>query len=245
MFTCYFDDSGGSDHGFTTVCGWVSTLESWRQYAQQWSILLAMYRLKYFTMKECAQRTGQFAGWPENQRQAFLRSACQIINLNARFGFASIVSHAEYQEVNKTYTLKEYTTNEYVLAGISTARQAYDWAAVNHPGVPIEFVFDQGTKGHGALSDLMKKELKCIPIFRSGREQDGLRPVTQLQAADFLAYEVRKVRKDDPNEILPIEQFRKTVRMLVSVENDWGQFTENDLIQLCERHPRIERRAIK
>ena len=108
----------------------------------------------------------------------------------------------------------------------------------------MECIFHQGTKGHELLSDLILEELRFTPIFRSASEQEGPRPVVPLQVADFLAYEVRKVRKDDPNETRPIEKHRMSARMLISVDNDWGQFTEQDLITMCEKHPRIEKRTI-
>ena len=244
LLTCYFDDAGGADHGYTVVAGWIASVEQWERFTEDWQELLTEYGLESFTMKECAQWQGPFRCWCEDQRRSFLRRACQILKTHVQYGFASIVQHAEYRAVNKLYTLKEYTKSEYALAGISTVRAAYDWAARNHPGTPMECIFHQGTKGHELLSDLILEELRFTPIFRSASEQEGPRPVVPLQVADFLAYEVRKVRKDDPNETRPIEKHRMSARMLISVDNDWGQFTEQDLITMCEKHPRIEKRTI-
>jgi hypothetical protein len=242
LLTCYFDDAGGADHGYTVVAGWIASIDQWEGFTEEWETLLSEYGLEYFTMKECAQWQGPFRCWCEDRRRSFILRACQILKTYVQYGIASIVPHREYREVNRSYTLKEYTKSEYALAGITAVRAACDWAAINHPRVPLECIFHQGTKGHGLLSSLMMEELKFMPIFRSAYEQEGPRPVIPLQVADFLAYEVRKVRKDDPDETRPIEKHRKSVRMLISVPNDWGQYNEQDLIQLCERHSRISHR---
>jgi hypothetical protein len=244
LLTCYFDDAGGEDHGFTSVSGWVASVEQWREFGQMWSDMLKVYRIPYFTMKHCAHWKGPFAEWKKEPkiRDQFLRAASQIIKSNVLQGFASIVTHESYRKVNESFTLKEYTKSEYALAGLTCARHAHDWALKNHLGEPIEFVFHDGTPGQQGLSDLIATELRCRPIFRWDKEQDGLNPVIQLQAADFLAYEVRKIRKDDPDEIRPIEKHRKSVRSLVSVPSDWTHYTEADLIETCNRHPLIEQR---
>jgi len=242
MLTCYFDDAGGADHGYTLVAGWIASLEQWEAFTESWEELLAEYGIECFTMKKLAQWRGPFQCWCEDQRKAFIRRAAQIIKANIQFGFASIVPLALYRRVNETYTLKEYTHSEYALAGISAVRDAHDWMRKNQPGTPMEFIFDQGTPGSGGLTELMLDELRYAPIFKSGCTQEGHRPVIPLQVADFLAYEVRKVCKDDPNEEWPIEKYRKSLRMLVSVDSNWGQYTEQNLIALCEQHPRIGKR---
>jgi hypothetical protein len=56
----------------------------------------------------------------------------------------------------------------------------------------------------------------------------------QLQAADFLAYEVRKVEKDDPSETRAVEEHRISLRKLMWVESDWGVYSEDNLSKLCE-----------
>lgn len=242
MLTCYFDDAGGADHGYTLVAGWIASFEQWEGFTADWEDHLSEYGLACFTMKDCAQWKGAFNCWCENQRRTFLRRACQILKTHVQYGFASIVPHSLYRKVNKTFTLKEYTRSEYALAGMTVIGAARDWAAKNHPRVPMEVIFHAGTKGFGGLSELMFEELKYIPIFKSASEQEGHRPVIPLQVADFLAYEVRKVRKDDPHELRPIEKHRMSLRMLISVPNDWGEYSERDLITLCEKHRRIKKR---
>jgi hypothetical protein len=245
MLTCYFDDAGGKDHGFTLCAGWVSTIERWREFEWMWNDLLRVYKIPYFTMKECAQWKGHFAAWKSTPevRDKFIRTAAMIIKQTAMRGFSTIVPHEPYRKVNLEYTLKEFSRSEYAFAGFDCVRQALKWRDFYHPKEPIEFVFHAGTKGRGGLSSLVEEELRYIPIFRASCEKEGENPTIQLQVADFLAYEVRKIRVDDPDEIRPIERQRMSIRFLVSIPNDWSEYYENDLIETCRRHPRIKERT--
>lgn len=245
MLTCYFDDAGGVDHGFTLCAGWLSTVELWREFERMWNDLLKVYKLPYFTMKECAQWNGQFASWrgDTQKRNQFIRTAAQIIKLTALQGYATVVPHVGYKEANEIYTLREFCKSEYAFAGFDVVLKSLHWRDTHRPDDPIEFIFHDGTKGKGVLDALMKQELGYIPIFRFSSEKEGKNPSIQLQVADFLAYEVRKIRVDDPEEKKAIDDYRMSARFLVSVPNDWHEYYAHNLIETCERHPKIHRRG--
>jgi hypothetical protein len=245
MFTCYFDDAGSADCGFTAVAGWVSTLERWRAFAEEWAMMLSAYRVPYLNMKELSHFKGPYESWNSQRhiKDSFQGDACKIIARNLLHGFAAIVPHIAYQRVNREYTLREYTGNQYALAGYDCVRTATRWAMERDPKWAIEFIFDDGTPKRGNLVKLMKSEGFNKPIFRSPVPRNGLRAVMQLQAADFLAYEVRKVKIDDPDETRPIEDHRISLRKLIWMDSDWSEYTETDLIATCEQHPKIARRT--
>lgn len=241
MLTCYFDDAGGADHGFTLCAGWVSTVTRWREFEGWWTTLLKIYELPHFTMKECAQWSGPFAEWKKEpgKRDKFIRTAAMIIKQTALQGFATIIPHDAYCRVNELYTLREFCRTEYAFAGFDCARKSLLWRNQFHPNEPIEFVFHDGTKGKGALEETIKRELRYTPLFRPSCEKQGENPTIQLQVADFLAYEVRKIRIDDPDENRAIEDHRMSLRFLISAQNDWSEYYEHNLIETCKRHPRI------
>lgn len=245
MFTGYFDDAGGADHDYTVVAGWVSTVERWRTFAEQWQAMLSAFNVPWFDMKTLSHFKGIYATWrdkPEVKDQ-FQDFACRAIGGNVLCGFAQIVEHSVFKSVNRIYKLKEYVGNKYALAGVSVALKMRDWIYKQEPPQPFEVVFDDGTAKRGKLVDVMRKEHFAEPIFRSPIPKNRLLPMLQLQAADFLAYEVRKVRKDDPDEMRPIEKHRISLRKLVWPPSDWSTYREEDLLKTCEQHPRIERRT--
>jgi hypothetical protein len=244
MFICYFDEAGGDDCGFTAVAGWVSTLERWREFAEKWNTMLSLFRVKSLDMKTLAHFKGQYVNWDEPVRIQFLTVACRIVAETTMFGVASIVPHSNFEQVDKQYTMSEYIGNPYALAGITCVQKSLHWIVKQEQKWSVEFVFDDGRPKRGRLVNLMKAEGVREPIFRSPVPRDGLRAVTQLQAADFLAYEVRKVHIDDPNETRAIEKHRVSLRKLIWVESDWGLSTQQNIEETCEKHPRIGKRFI-
>jgi hypothetical protein len=246
MFTGYFDDAGGADHGFTAVAGWVATMERWRHFAEQWRLMLAAFRVPWFDMKTLSHFKGVYQSWKETPKMKddFQAAACRIIASNVLCGFACVSEHPVFAKVNEAYRLKEYVGNDYALAGLTCALKLREWIYRQNPPEPFEIVFDDGTAKRGKLRDVMKREHFAEPIFRSPLpRKDGIWPVIQLQAADFLAYEIRKARVTDPDETRTPEEHRITFRKLIWNESDWGTYREEDLIQSCEKHPRIGRRT--
>jgi hypothetical protein len=245
MLTGYFDDAGGADHGYTVVAGWVSTVERWRIFAEQWNQMLSAFQVPWFDMKTLSHFRGAYKAWegkPE-VKDAFQSAACRIIASNVMFQFASIVPRAAFAKVDLLYRLKEHVGNEYALAGLTCALKMRDWSWKLNTPQSFEVIFEDGTAKRGKLTDAMRKENFAEPIFRPSRpKENGPRHVVELQAADFLAYEVRKVEKDDPNETRCIEDHRISLRKLISVESDWSIYTEDNLIESCENHPRIAKR---
>jgi hypothetical protein len=247
MLTAFFDDAGGADHGFTVVGGWVSTADKWDRLDTDWRLLLAHYDLPYFSMKECSQFKGVFEKWKDcyGTRDKFLRDAAEIIQAYVLAGFASIIVHSEFDAINKRYTLKEYVGSPYALAGRICIKAANKWGLANdYEGWRINYVFDKGTPKAGLLQRLLEREGVGDPIFRSPLDVDHEGELTQkgltpLQVADFLAYELRKIKKDDPEELRPISEYRKSIRALAKVPSTWGECKLHDLESLCQSHPKI------
>ncbi len=245
MLTGYFDDAGGVDHGYTVVAGWVSTVERWRVFAEEWEQMLAAFQVPWFDMKTLSHFNGVYAPWKEQPeiKNDFQSAACRVIGGSAAIGFVSIVPHAVFARVNTVYRAKEYFGNEYALAGLTCCVKMRKWARKQESPQPLEIIFDDGTPKRGKLTEAMVKARFAEPIFRSPLPKPDRPPnVVQLQAADFLAYEVRKVQKDDPDETRAIEGHRTSLRKLIWVESDWGIYGERTLAETCENLGVVKRR---
>jgi hypothetical protein len=46
MVTCYFDESGGDDVGWTFVCGWAATVAQWDRFEIDWKLFLAKNKVR-------------------------------------------------------------------------------------------------------------------------------------------------------------------------------------------------------
>jgi hypothetical protein len=239
----YCDAGGGKDHGFIVVAGYLSTFEGWNAFTGDWNRLLATYDVPHFHMKEFAQFRGPFHAprWREEPRRAgFLSNAASIIVKHVLQGFACTVEFDVFERVNQIYRLDDAVGVPYSLAGRTCVAKASLYRGSN---TDATYVFDDGDEGRGELMRVMERDGYPSPIFRPSRERvkDGrlVRGVMPLQAADFAAYELRKIFKDDPEETWPLDRYRKSIRALVNVESDWSKYTERDLITLCENVPRV------
>lgn len=248
-YTFYCDAAGGDDHGFVVVAGYLSTFEKWLSFEKNWNLHLAAYDLPYFHMKEFAQSKGAFAEWDNNEdrRRAFLGRAASIIADHVERSFACIVEFKSFNRINERYCLDDLAGCPYALAAINCVAQT----ANQMQRRDIAYVFEDGDKGKGELMRIMEREGYPSPIFRPSRDIQVkghiVRGLVPLQAADFAAYELRKVFKDDPAETWPLEKYRKSLRVLARIGasnvHDWGRLREKELVFICKskgarlRHP--------
>jgi len=119
LLTCYLDEAGGEDEGFTVVCGWVSTVALWEQFEIDWKLFLASYKVDYFHMKEFAQSKGPFKKWKgkESIRRAFMRDATSIVRGRVQYGILCYVHHRIFEMADTRYMLTETLASPYAIAG--------------------------------------------------------------------------------------------------------------------------------
>lgn len=199
--------------------------------------MLAAFQIPWFDMKTLSHFKEVYTDWKQQPeiKNEFQSAACRVIASSAAVGFASIVPHDAFARVNAVYRAKEYFGNEYALAGLTCCIKMRKWARKQESPQPLEIVFDDGTAKRGKLTEAMLKARFAEPIFRSPLPKPDRPPnVVQLQAADFLAYEVRKVQKDDPEKTRSIEDHRISLRKLAWIDADWGAYSEENLMHLCE-----------
>jgi hypothetical protein len=241
-YSLYCDAAGGEDHGFIVVAGYLSNCDKWQMFEEEWKILLAENGLPYFHMKEFAQSKGPFANWKddEDRRASFLSKAAQIIKNRVLRSFACLVEFSVFDSVAARYPLKDLAGNPYALAGRSCVAKAGN--SLEGVGSDVTYVFEDGDKGKGELMRIMERDGYPLPVFRPSRDRivkgNLIRGVIPLQAADFAAYEIRKHISEDPEELKPLEKYRKSIAALAgipsSASDDWGKFREQELIDLCK-----------
>ena len=171
-------------------------------------------------MKECAHFKGPFGKWKHNKstRAFFLRDASQIISGCVRHSFVSLVSHEIFKEANKTYKFCEVFKTPYSLAG----RACID-AAHEEISSEMECIFDDGCPDKEGLIRSMTayRPYRASPSFKPSRDSkpsdrwpEGRTGIIPLQAADFLAYESRKLLVDREKLKYGQSKFRKSILAL-------------------------------
>jgi hypothetical protein len=241
MMTAYFDEA--YDHGFTVVCGWISSVESWDNFEVDWKLFLIKHDIPYFHMKEFAHSRGPFAKWKDQpeRRKHFLRDAWDIIESRVRRGFVCGVWDVLYNRINRSYRLKENFKSPYALAG----REAMDWAnryARIAARDDVKCIFDHGGPDKGGLlraADVAPKV--STPDFEPSRDIEDRkkgkrRGVVQIQAADFLAYELRKFIIDHPQFRTRQKNPRLSLQMFGTKKPDTKLMTEQRMEAICARY---------
>jgi len=240
-YTLYGDAAGGKDHGFIVVSGYLATVDQWSEFIHDWRLLLAMYDVPYFHMKEFSQSKGPFTSWKDDEpkRKRFLSKAAEIIRSRVEYGLSCIVEYETFLKVNLSFRLDGAVGNPYSLAARDCVAHSYTYLfEKGYVDPEITYIFEDGDQGKGEFKRVMKKDGHHEPIFRPSRDRENggviSRGSVPLQAADFAAYEIRKVFKDDPAEVWPIHRYRKSLAALSRVNSWWGRYSEQNLLQMCE-----------
>ena len=237
MFWSFFDESGGADHQFIAVCGWLAEREAWQSFEAEWKAMLEHYGVPYFHMKEIAQFRGPFVKWysKRDEREEFMKEATRLIRETVKMGVLVVVRYDAWRKLNLRYDLERQWRSPYVLAGRFCIGRATSW--VRKQGFTerdVQYFFDGGGPDMGGLVELAKRDGLHIPAFHSGRDTETEYGLIPLQAADFLAYEVRKAVVDHPDKFTRPEQFRKSFQAFFNCDVDQGNYGERELQELCE-----------
>lgn len=246
LLTCYLDEAGGEADTSTVVAGFVSTVALWEQFEIDWKLMLSSYKVPYFHMKEFSQSTGPFKKWKgaESIRRRFLADAVSIIRQRVQGGVFCYAHHQIFDLVNRGYRLKETLFSPYAIAGRACA------SLVSQLNEKHEVVFEDGGPDKLGLSSAMSVSFRLPdPIFRPSRDvrdkQGKVRSgVIQIQAADFLAYELRKHRNEFASRSgRPVRQsFYELLKVRLWA---YGTFNEKNANSLCKLENPLEKRIVQ
>jgi hypothetical protein len=229
------------------VCGWIADVNQWDGFEVDWKLFLIKNGVPYFHMKEFSHSVGPFAKWRGNEtvRKQFSEDAWDIIRSRTRHGFVCSVQDVLFNIINRSYRLTETFPSCYALAG----RECMDWAnayahAAHHE---VKCIFDDGAPGKSSLRRVAGLgPILPSPQFEPSRDiQDrkkGLRRgFVQIQAADFLAYEVRKYWIDHPLYRTGQRSPRMSLRQFGQRQPETKFMNERRMFTACQKFG-IERR---
>ena len=257
MMTCYFDESiekwaddeDGAPRKFIFVCGYVASVEQWEKFEIEWKKFLADYEVSDFHMTDYCYGSEEYKKWPVNDpkfapiRERFIQDASRIVCKFARYGFVSAISETIFRHVNKSYRLEESFGSPYGLVGrecanLARSRRSKFYADKND----FKYVFEDGGPDKCGLLRAMTGLGPSFPdpIFEPGKNwkpsqkyPDGRKAVVQLQAADYLAYEVRKFFNDQI-KVKPIRDIRLSFEAITGIDMAKRLFTVKELESTCD-----------
>jgi hypothetical protein len=200
MFTLYCDDSGTHAESNVAIAGCcIATVEQWKEVQRNWDEVNEKEKFGVFHMADFVARKEQFAlaEWQDQaKRNRTLEKLINVITTRIEFGIAAAVLKSDYDAVVPSDIRSRLGKNHYTFAIKMCVAYLEKWREERGYVEPMQYVFDQLSKGKGDINDAFNVVASGGPdaIRRYGVCEDGWSfqsksVVTQLQTADIWAYE--------------------------------------------------------
>jgi hypothetical protein len=231
--TFYADESESTGEVFT-VAGFMATPSAWQRFIPRWRQMLSdtgPYPVDAFHAADVEAGRPPFDGWSDNARAALVQNALAVIadkslcqNLYAISCSFVLPDYQLLSKGKKSSIADHYERCYRVVFQNILNRWVYNG---------IEFVFDNKEKVKGRVQthfNRAKEQLDKMPLYRGKLESCSFRDdrvAVPLQAADLLAYEVRRrvwERLRNPNA--PVRNAYQRIKDSFAVRQTAGPYRE-------------------
>jgi hypothetical protein len=216
MLQAYVDDSA------------TDTADKWARFSDAWQEELDHKpSINYLKMSEANSLGGEFKGWDTVARDEKLRGLARVIRHFSPASYHSSVSRSEFEAIVSPVAPYGFNRPYFYCFQAIMVPLANSMLEYGLPKVPIDFIFDeQGGVGDEAkffyriIRDAQPAAVRSIlsvdPIFRN----DKL--VLPLQAADMLAWHIRRTYLRDP-AAFPVPKFLSSdgLHMASDIDTAW------------------------
>ncbi|MDX3965144.1 MAG: DUF3800 domain-containing protein [Bradyrhizobium sp.] len=235
MITAYFDASGTmGDSTVFVMAGYLGYSPAWQRFSDEWGTALSEPRvLKYFKMSEAWARRGEFTGWVPEDRDAKLRRLAPIVNKHAlasmivtvptRSWRRHMVGKLEHKYHNRPYYFAFHGAMSSVPKFLHQKgiEDQIEFVFDSEGGEPVQEILDGFDRWAELAPDHLKKYLSGPPVFRDEKL------VLPLQAADMLAWHIRRIFHDRVSEqdipaLTPIAAEMFEIEQVRTIWNDRG-----------------------
>lgn len=204
----YVDDSASdrSDDRKLFLAGYINTADKWARFSDVWAEELARSpSIDYLKMSEANCLGGQFRGWDAPDRDAKLNSLARLIRHFQPASIHSSVSRTEVKAIMEGVVPYGFANPYFYCFQAIMIPLAYSQHERGGMDVPVDFIFDE-QEGLGEEARFfyrhirqgqprsIQKLLAVEPIFKNDKR------VLPLQAADMLAWHVRRSHERDPRK---------------------------------------------
>jgi hypothetical protein len=205
-----FTDDSASEKGDRRLflAGYLNSAEKWALFSEAWDEeLRAAPSIEYLHTVEALNLRDQFDGWSIESRDRKLRGLARIIRHFEPISFQFSVSRERFYNLVKPVSPRGLNPHFTCCFGVVASVSSF--AASQKGNIPIDFIFDDQD---GVSADIQfffehmiqslpaksRKLINSIPIFRNDKQ------FIQLQAADMLAWHLRREHEDGVPESLAL-----------------------------------------
>jgi len=231
MFTAFFDASGTKRKSILTVAGFVSRIEKWTRFDQEWKEILDAHGVSQFHMTDFASSKGEFDSWRGKtaQRRELIERLAGCIKRNINKGFGASLVIDDFNKVNKDYPLAEFGGSPFALCARTCTGGLKNWAMKKGLDIGKVLVFfEDGDENRGDFLDRARADGIRITLLAKDESR-------AFQAADLAAWKVRTalhgILEADSRE--EAEQMFRSLEPIEGLLVKNGVFDEKALRALC------------
>ena len=197
ILRAYFDDS--KDDRILTIAGYLSDLESWGRFDRAWKAVLDKFGVPYLHIREFGEPDGIYRHIQDRPEEeaAFFAALVGVVNDHARDCIQTTVLLDDLKRFNKKHSFK-LSAPALAICGCLLMLQR------QFRGRPIEVVFDKFEKASSLIelgkyyaeADQHEPLNASLMLATRIEAEESWRTILPLQAADFVAWEMRKYCSD-------------------------------------------------
>lgn len=187
------------------LCAYVNTAEKWADFSNAWKVALTSFpAIDYFKTSEAYSRRGQFLGWTPEARDAKIMALARVVEASSPWGMHTSVDTLVWKRhmagvAPYGFAQPYFPVFHGILANVA---RVHAGLAVD---APVDFIFDE-QEGTGRTAAMFvdwamggwPAEQQAVignpPTFADDKR------VLPLQAADMLAWHVRREGENRPAE---------------------------------------------
>jgi hypothetical protein len=200
----YLDNSGDEidpQHAAMSLAGFVTQVGHWDKFEDGWRMVLTKYQVAYSHMKELHKRVGPFEGWTNDEdgrekEKNFLADLVQVVAEAKLDGYGIIVALDDLARFNTENSTQIDPLALCFLSQGMGIQLAYPEDEVQIVVDPIHNAQERLTLARGYIrsNPTTPDAIDRLPIFTLLNQKSAIsaRNCPALQAADFLAWELRK-----------------------------------------------------
>jgi hypothetical protein len=192
LFRAYFDASGDKRMKAMAFAGFVSRVNKWDRFNEEWPAILAREDLKEFRMTDFVSSQGEFKSWrgQTDRRRRFISDLVKCVKRNTNKGFSSSVFVDDYNRINNDFMLAESIGQPYTLCGYACLGALAKWAINKGERKDrILIAVEDGDEDKGELIARAESDgFKVVPLKKAY--------VTAFQAGDLVGWKCRTVLQE-------------------------------------------------
>ncbi len=190
--TAYFDESGSyPEHPVVVVSGLVASTKQWSDFSRKWNKLLRSQGVSVFHMSECENFQGEFKLWTPERKRLFIIDLIKLTKEFTRTFMGAIVLCKDFDSVVPKFP--NISRTPYQLCADRCIHHLSIWMEKSPQRKDLTVIFDKGNTRAPEMIELFcensKPKWKC--------DSADKREEIPLQAADLIAYEVFKYKKNE------------------------------------------------